>query len=106
MHNLCEQIAFIGQVVGGSKGWQIRHLHAARGGVDWHSACIYSVYQGFWYSVRIVTDVVFVVISFLPNLVGGDCAAVLQVNGVSRGIANSYNRYKEDGDTNPHSGAF
>ena len=71
-----------------------------------HTTFFDVVHDGLRDRVRVVTDVVFVMIAVLANMVGQDATTILQMDGVSPSTVGKNHCYKEDDDTQPHSGAF
>ena len=102
-----DQVALTGEAVGGSEGGEIRDVRSTGGGMTRHTAGIDMVHDRLGNCVGIVADVVFEVAAGFADVIGQNGAAIFQVNGVRpRTSEGRRHRYKEDGDTQPHSGAF
>ena len=75
--------------------------------MSWHAAGINVIYGRLGNRVGVVADIVFVMIAVFADVVGHDGAAILQMDRVRpRTGRRQRHSYKEDGDTQPHSGAF
>ena len=111
-NDLGDEITFILKAVRGDEGRKIHDFRSSRCGMTGHSPSLHMIYRRFGNSVGVVAQVILVVIADFEYMIGHDGAAIFQMDSVSPGAGESKQTHaselsnKDNGDMQPHSGAF
>ena len=96
LDDLGDEIAFVGEAVGGSEGRKVGDAGCAGGGGGRHAAGLDVIDRGLGNGVGIVANLVFVMVAVFTDVIDQDGAAILQADGVRAGARNGDRKQSSD----------